>query len=590
VSPLTPVGSGYHKPWLNLTTSPQAGKIAAMFWNKLLVIMFLFVGFNCPTFAQGFKQELETPEKVSVSIKNLEGRVSVVASDSQQKKVTVDAKSSGDAIAPDDVKVDSKGGKVTIDVRPRGEKNRIDLVVTVPQRSKIDVEGEDGAVDVVGNVESASVKTDTGTIHADVPLDALKFDFLWEASRPRYMSDVELPPVKEKRGGRFELSGRLGEKEAKKEETVALDFRTQRGVVLLNIDPAMAPSDLRERPLTEAARAIVRSGDSELVEAIRKVAPKMFGDYAKTLPPPEKEPALVSRTPPGRIVSSVAPQLLRFNASVTDRNGRAIGGMRETDFTVWENGVERRVTNVSPANEPFNLVLLLDVSGSVEERMDFIRKAARDFLRTASPQDRISIISFRDDIQIVSDFSTDRQMLSRKLDEIDAGGGTALYDALGYTLSEPLKRLRGERTAIVVMSDGDDNKSFLPFPAILEALTESGALVYPLYVPSGLIPESSVPRPEITIDPLRTRYLTLTTRAEDEGRKLAAASGGIYYPIRRLEDLQTAYDDVVAQLRSAYTITYASNAVSSTPRVRVRTNRDGASVRLSPVVGLSNTP
>jgi VWFA-related protein len=361
--------------------------------------------------------------------------------------------------------------------------------------------------------------------------------------------------------------------------------------VLLNIDPERAPADLRERPLTEAARAIVRSGDPALVEPIRKVSPKMFGDYAKTLPPPEKEPSLLQRssTAHNRIVTAVAPQLMRFNASVTDRNGRAIGGMRESDFTVWENGIERRVTNVAPANEPFNLVLLLDVSGSVEERMDFIRKAARDFLRTTSPQDKISIISFRDDIQVISDFSTNREMLSRKLDEIDAGGGTALYDALGYVLSEQIKRLRGERTAIVVMSDGDDNKSFLPFPAILDALSESGALVYPLYVPSGLIPETSVPRPEVTIDPLRTRYLTLTTRADEEGRKLAAASGGIYYPIRRLEDLQKAYDDVVAQLRSAYTITYASNSVSSSPRVRVRTNRDGASVRLSPVVEL-NTP
>jgi Mg-chelatase subunit ChlD len=82
-------------------------------------------------------------------------------------------------------------------------------------------------------------------------------------------------------------------------------------------------------------------------------------------------------------------------------------------------------------------------------------------------------------------------MLSRKLDEIDAGGGTALYDALGYILAVPIKELRGERTAIVVMSDGDDNKSFLPFPAILDALSESGALVYPLYVPSGLIPETA---------------------------------------------------------------------------------------------------
>jgi len=557
--------------------------------SRFLSLVLVLGGVCSTALAQDFKKELEAPEKVSLSVKNLEGRVSVVASEEQQKKVTVDAKSAGSPIEPDDVKVEQKGGTFVVDVRQRGEKNRIDLVVTIPTRSKVEVEGQAGAVDVVGSVESAVVKTDTGTIHADVPLEAVKFNFVWEASKPRYMSDVELPPIKEKAGGVYKLSGRLGEKKAKKEELVALDFRTQRGVVLLNIDPEMAPADLRERPLTEAARAIVRSGDVELVEAIRKVSPKMFGDYAKTLPPPDKEPSLVKRTPPGRIVSSVAPQLMRFTASVTDRNGRAIGGMRESDFTVWENGIERRVTDVSPANEPFNLVLLLDVSGSVEERMDFIRKAARDFLRTASPQDRISIISFRDDIQVISDFSTDRQMLSRKLDEIDAGGGTALYDALGYVLADPVKRLRGERTAIVVMSDGDDNKSFLPFPAILQALGESGALVYPLYVPSGLIPESSVPKPEVTIDPLRTRYLTLTTRAEEEGRKLATASGGVYYPIRRLEDLQKAYNDVVAQLRSAYTITYASNSVSSSPRVRVRTNRDGASVRLSPVVGL-NTP
>jgi VWFA-related protein len=263
--------------------------------------------------------------------------------------------------------------------------------------------------------------------------------------------------------------------------------------------------------------------------------------------------------------------------------------MKRTDFVVYENGIERRVTDVVPTSEPFNLVLLLDVSGSVEERMDFIRKAARDFLRTASRQDRIAIISFREDIQVVSDFTTDRQLLSRKLDEIDAGGGTALYDALGYVFSATLKQLRGERTAVVILSDGDDNKSFVPFPALQEAITESGALIYPLYVPSGLIPEASVPRPEITRDPLRTRYLTLTTRADEEGRKLAAVSGGVYYPIRRMEDLQKAYDDVVVQLRTAYTITYASNSTpAGSRRVRVRANREGASVRLSPVVGVAN--
>jgi VWFA-related protein len=556
--------------------------------TRLLLLLAALDSFAGQSSAQSYQRELETGEKVSLSVKSRNGRVSVITSDEQMKSVTIEASSTGVLVDAADVHAVAKGNTVDIEVRDRGDKDRIDLTVRVPARAKVNIETQAGSVDIVGNVESAAISTNTGTIHADVPLEALKFNFVWTASKPRYLSDVELPKIKEKAAGVSTISGRLGEKKPAKEERVQLDFLTQRGVVLLNVDPSMVPSDLRERPLTEAARAIVRSGDSQLIDAIRKVSPKMFGDFAKTLPPTEREPTLVRRSPPGQYVSALSPQLLRFNASVTDRNGRAIGGMKAADFTVYENGVERQVTKVVPTHEPFNLVLLLDVSGSVEERIDFIRKAARDFLNTASPQDRISIISFRDDIQVISDFSTDRRMLSRKLDEIDAGGATALYDALGYVLADTLKQLRGERTAIVILSDGDDNKSFVPFPAILEAIIESGALIYPLYVPSGLIPEASVPKPEVTIDPLRTRYLTLTTRAHEEGQKLAQVSGGVYYPIRRLEELQRAYDDVVVQLRTAYTITYASNSRPSvSPRVRVRANREGASVRLSPVVSVA---
>lgn len=567
---------------------PARGSGRSLFLKLFLLSFLAAVLIGCAATAvsaQSFNSELETAERVKLVVRNRDGRVSVAATEEQQKKVSIEARSAGAPIDPSDIKFESKGARIAIEVRSRRPQDRIDIFIRVPVRSTVEIESDAGSVDVVGNLESATVITDTGTIHADIPLDAVKFDFMWLASKPRYMSDVELPEVKEKAGGVFRISGKLGDEKAKKEERIQLNLQTRRGVILLNVDPSLASADLRERPLTEAARAIVRSGDPFLVDAIRKGAPKMFGDYARTLPPIEREPTLRRRTPPGQIVSSIAPQLKRFNASVTDRNGRAIGGMRETDFTVYENGIERRVTNVVPTNEPFNLVLLLDVSGSVEERMDFIRKAARDFLKTTSPQDRIAIISFRDDIQVLSDFTTDRRLLSEKLDQITAGGGTALYDAIGYVLVEALKQFRGERTAVVILSDGDDNKSFIPFPSILEALTESGALVYPLYVPSGLIPQSSVPEPMVTIDPLRTRYLTLTTRADEEGRKLATASGGVYYPIKRLEDLQKAYDDVVVQLRTAYTITYASNSTSSAPpRVRVLTTKDGASVRLSPVV------
>ncbi len=563
--------------------APRFGK--SFFIIALLVVL---VGASAASArAQSLTRELSLPEKGTVAIKNRNGRITVIAVEEQKSGVSLSASSSGAAVSEGDVISATTGASLQIDVGPRRESERIDLTVRVPARARVRIETEAGMVDVVGNFEQAEVRTNTGTIHADVPVDAVQFEFIWEASRPRFFSDVELPKVKEKAGGWYAISGKLGNKEAKKEERVRLTFNTQRGLVLLNVDPSMVPSDLRERPLTEAARAVVRSGDSRLMEPIRKVSPRMFGDYAKTLPPPREMPSLVERQPPGQVTVEVAPQTMRLNVSVTDRNGRAVSGLREPDFTLFENGQERKILDVKPANAPFNLVLLLDVSGSVEERIDFIRKAARNFLATASPQDRISIISFRDDIQIISDFTTDRQQLSISLDKIDAGGGTAYYDALAYTLVETLKQLRGERTAIVVLSDGDDNRSFIPFGAILDAVSESGALIYPLYVPSILIPEASVPQPTTTLDPTRSRYLTITTRAIEQGKQLASASGGVFYQIRRLEDLQRAYDDVVAQLRMSYTITYSSNSAPPERRIRVRVNREGASARPSPVVNVS---
>ena len=103
---------------------------------RVFLALFAVTILSLPALGQGYKTELETAEKVSVAIKNLDGRVSVVASEEQQKKVSIDARSTGAAVAAEDVKVESKGSYIHIDVRPRGEKDRIDVVVTIPTRSK----------------------------------------------------------------------------------------------------------------------------------------------------------------------------------------------------------------------------------------------------------------------------------------------------------------------------------------------------------------------------------------------------------------------------------------------------------------------
>ncbi|HYP02359.1 MAG TPA: hypothetical protein VER76_19370, partial [Pyrinomonadaceae bacterium] len=311
---------------------------------RALCLCVLCVCFGVVCRAQGLERELTAAAGTAtlVSVKNLSGRVTIVAAGEEEgrRSVSLRAESPGGAaIAESDVVSKAAGGRIEIEVKEgRAERDRIDLLLRVPERVRVRVETRGGAVDVSGPVSEAEALTDTGTIRADVPLDSLRYSFRWTASRPRFYSEVELEKVEERRGGRFEVSGRLGDKKAKRDVRVKLDFETERGVILFGVDPASVPADLRERQLTEAARAIIRSGNQDLIEAIRKVTPRFVGEYAQTLPPPRSGAPVLSVAAKGERAAAreVAPQLMRVNANVTDRQGRAISGLERKDFTVSE--------------------------------------------------------------------------------------------------------------------------------------------------------------------------------------------------------------------------------------------------------------
>jgi VWFA-related protein len=597
-------------------------RIAADF--SLITVFFLLL--FAPAAAQNFNRELQITEGGTVTVVNRSGKVEISARPDVTTALLV--ASSSVAVVESDLKVESSGS-VTIETDATSSK-RIDISLVVPERVKVRVETGEGEVRVSGDFASVEVRTETGTIAADVPLDDLKYDFFWTASRPRYLSDVELSKVKEKSGGKFQLKGKYrrekndeepaediketgegrqesgpvptgspsgsngasdppaatdSKKTKPRSKTVELAFTTARGIVLLNVPPNEVSSDLRERPLTNAAKAIIRSGDIGLMDAIRRASPKYFGEYSRTLPPMRREPSLTARA----LQTDVAGETVKEAVvRVTDAQNRAIGNLKPSDFIVAENGSPREVISVSPHTAPVNLVLLLDVSGSVDNYVNFIRKAARSFIDTARDEDRISLLLFNDDVKTLSAFSTNKQQLSKSLDTFDAGGATAYYDAVAFTLADTLRPLRGERTAIVILTDGDDNRSFLSFDSLIGAIEESGALVYPLYVPSALIAASETNNPEKGIDPLRTRYMTLSQRAEGEGERLAKVSGGVYYPITQLSQIQAAYDDVVNQIRTAYTIKFNSAYKADpnnrpSPRLKVRVNKPNAFVQVTAV-------
>lgn len=604
-----------------------------LIYIKLIFLFALIVLLQSSASAQAVTREFELRKGGTLQIINHYGRVDVMAEATPAAEASSDAKpvqkislsaTSNNSINESEVKADSPGGNIKIEISPADPRNRIDVVLKVPERIRLKIETRQGEVSVSGDLELIEVRTDTGTIATDVPVSNLKYDLFWTESRPRFLSDFELEKVKEKSGGKFSISGvyREGDEEKGREgenegpagegngetsdantnalnskdpkpkskdansDLVSLKLTTGRGIILINVPPNEVSNDLRERPLTNAAKAIIRSGDSLLMESIRRASPKYFGDYARTLPPFKRAPSFSEKTEAQKGSSA---SLKRALVNVTDLNNRAIPDLRAADFQVTESNDPREILSVRPVTAPVNLVLLLDVSGSIENYVNFIRKAARSFVDTARAGDRISIVIFNEDVKVLSGFTTDKRALSESLDTFDAGGGTAYYDALAYTLADSLRPLRGERTAIVVLTDGDDNRSFLAFDSLLGSIQESGALIYPLYVPSGLIAAIANNGPNAALDSLRSRYMGLTTKAEGQGEKLAEVSGGVYYPISQLSQIQTAYDDIVVQLRTAYTVTFRSYGTQGTtttasPRLKIKVNKENAFVKISQVV------
>jgi VWFA-related protein len=595
--------------------------------TRVAILTLIMIAASSVIFGQKIERELKLSDGQTLEVVNRFGRVDIISQTpaetetvdkAKQPAGTLSVTSSGE-ITEKEIIVDAAKGNFRIEVKPSSLSKRVDLTLIVPERLKLNIETRDGEIKVEGNFAAIKATTDTGTIAVDVPTEDLTYDLWWTTSKPRVLADFAVEEVKEKSAGRFQLKGRVGIKTPKKKKkksasadrseppasaggevsqpettstdpdsnvpkTIALNFTTARGIVLLNVPPNEVMSDLRERPLTDAAKAVVRSGDADLVEAIRRASPKFFGDYAKTLPPARLVPTLTTFQ---RAEDVAGSGVRTVSVRVLDEKNRAVAGIKDAEFEITESGTAREIVSVKPSTAPFNLVLLLDVSGSVDTYVNFIRKAARNFVNTVDANDRVSIVLFNDDVKVLSGFTTDKAKLSEVLDTFDAGGGTAYYDALGYTLIETLRPMSGERTAIVVLTDGDDNRSFLPFDALAGTIEESGALIYPLYVPSSLAALGATQDLNAAVDPLRSKYLnlSLTSKAKGEGARLAQISGGRYYPITQLSQIQTAYEDIVVQLRTAYDITFKSEIAltngKTSPRLKVRSKRANTYTQLN---------
>ena len=167
--------------------------------------------------------------------------------------------------------------------------------------------------------------------------------------------------------------------------------------------------------------------------------------------------------------------------SVTDRLGRFVPNLRREDFSVLENGTEQSIAYFETAEKPFTVALFL--TRRLQRTFIFQRskEAAIAFAKQLRPQDRVLIISFSDEVLLLTEATNDISMITQVvLANVQQGNSTRLYDAVHLAIKERLDRIRG-RKAMVLFTDGVDTGSFSAnYQSSLYETEELDALIYPI--------------------------------------------------------------------------------------------------------------
>lgn len=228
--------------------------------------------------------------------------------------------------------------------------------------------------------------------------------------------------------------------------------------------------------------------------------------------------------------------------------------LEQKDFVVLEDGTPQEISFFAAADTPFDLVLLLDLSGSNSKKLKMIRNSAKRFVEATRPTDRIAVVSFTEQPALYSSFTLDRVKLKKSIDEIDdAYGGTNFWDSLDWVVKVLIPQGSSRRSAVVVMTDGVDNAlpdvygegSRTPFSALLENIRNSETLVFPIYLDTEPenVKDHHVPRAAYEL-------------AREQLAQIAAACGTPMYRAAKLADLDKVYAQVVRDLSTVYSIGY----------------------------------
>jgi len=264
-----------------------------------------------------------------------------------------------------------------------------------------------------------------------------------------------------------------------------------------------------------------------------------------------------AQTPEPADIVRIDSDLVSLNVSVFNRTtSNSASSLQQKDFSVLDNGVPQEISFFATGDAPFDLVLLLDLSGSTSDKIGLIRKSSKRFVDAARPGDRLAIFAFAAEIKPVCLFTYDHNVLKKSIDEIERPiGGTNFWDALRFVLEHVVNQSRAEhrRSAVIVMTDGVDNA--LPgvfgegsrattFEQLVEVERRFDTIVVPIYLDTER--EKGA----------RSTPPAAFAMAREQLAALAEESGNPLYRARNVKDLQGVYEQVIRDLGTVYSIGY----------------------------------
>lgn len=515
---------------------------------------------------QGLRFEL--PANGNLRVENLRG--GVIAEVWDEKYLAISAVTDTGAAIRSPAVIQSSESLLSVRVpREINSTARVNLELRIPARAHAAIVTSNGAVEVRGLPAALLIQTVAGEVRVDVPSSA-NANVIAESRTGNVSSSLAAASVNQTQ--RPQLQARLGAGAGR------VRIFSQAGNITLAARSESARSSVpKETPPVERRETIA---PGEISAPIQR--PELAG------PDPNKPAAGTPAQPGPEEVSEddiirVDTELVSVNVSVVDRGtSRGVNDLTKNDFRLYEDNTQQEIRHFESSSAPFNLVLLIDLSGSTAKVVELIKSAALHFVDAARPFDRIGVITFAGEQVVVSPLTTDHEALRQRINGIRRpDGSTKLYDSLAFAMDEVGRQTRdSRRNAVVVISDGMDSTlpnvtgegSTLAYDELVRRVKEFDGIVYSIWVKT----QSYIP--------LSTKDIQQETwdDGHDDMKELAEEGGGAFYESKRLEDLAGAYDRVVADLGTLYTLSYRPTNTArdgSWRTIRVNVNRANSVAR-----------